>query len=416
MMAFDPFWWWSGRRYGEAIAEKLAAQSPRTARRVVRGRSGCSRAGSASWTVVLAYYLPVPNNLLYALAGWKPGFGLLRFIVLDLIGTMLYTTLGVGLGYLLGSRAAHVAGLISRYSIAATVALVVGLILVAWWRNRRGGAAPVAEADGQDPGDGAAGQAQAQTQTRRRNRRGHGPAQLVRGRGPPGPRRRRGGAGSGSDGVAAAPAGRRRGTVPGLVYAVVTPGGTATGQLSRSGGQPLGPHVMLEIGSVTKVFTALLLADSAERGEVQLDDPIARHLPSAVAQSCPAASRITLRQLATHTSGLPRLPRNLLPAALLHLGDPYARYSTRHLQPGAAQWPARHPPKVTSTPTMEFGLLGHLLGRAAGRPYAELLAHRGHRAAPGLTETGVGVPSGHVAATRHRRGGPACASVAPPAR
>jgi CubicO group peptidase (beta-lactamase class C family) len=123
-----------------------------------------------------------------------------------------------------------------------------------------------------------------------------------------------------------------------------------------------------------------------------------------VAQSCPAATRITLRQLATHTSGLPRLPRNLLPVALLHPGDPYARYSTRHLYRALRKAGGPAPAEYLYS-NYGFGLLGHLLGRAAGRPYAELLADR-VTGPLGLTETGAGVPAGHVAATGHRRGRP----------
>jgi membrane protein DedA with SNARE-associated domain len=134
MMAFDPFWWWAGRRYGDRVTQVMATRSPRTARGVGRGMRLFHRFGG--WTVVFAYFLPVPNNILYAMAGWA-GLGLLRFIVLDLIGTMLWAVLNVGLGYALGARAVAVAGLISRYSIAATVALIAGLILVGWWRNRR---------------------------------------------------------------------------------------------------------------------------------------------------------------------------------------------------------------------------------------------------------------------------------------
>ena len=81
-----------------------------------------------------------------------------------------------------------------------------------------------------------------------------------------------------------------------------------------------GPETSFQIGSVTKVFTALVLADMAERGEVHLSDPAARYLPGR------ATDGPTLADLATHTSGLPRLPRGLLPSALLHPGDPYARY------------------------------------------------------------------------------------------
>jgi CubicO group peptidase (beta-lactamase class C family) len=377
MMAFDPFWWWAGRRYGDRVTRAMAARNPRAARRVDRGTRLFRRIGG--WTIVFAYYLPgVPNTLLYAMAGWA-GFGLLRFIVLDLIGTVLYTTVGVGLGYALGHRATAVAGLISRYSIAATVALIAGLILVSWWRNRRDAAAPpTADAPGPQPGTLAV------------------PPVAVE-------------AGWEPDGAAAAQVAEHLrplvadGTVPGLVYAVVTPGGQATGYLSRSGSQPLGPHVLLEIGSVTKVFTALLLADMAERREVHLDDPIARHLPPAVTQACPAADRITLRQLATHTSGLPRLPRNLLLPALRHPADPYAGYSTEHLYRALRK--ARNPaPAAYLYSNYGFGLLGHLLSYTAGRPYDELLAQR-VTGPLGLTETMIGVPDGRPAATGHRSGG-----------
>jgi CubicO group peptidase (beta-lactamase class C family) len=194
-------------------------------------------------------------------------------------------------------------------------------------------------------------------------------------------------------------------TAPGLVYAAVTPGGQVTGQVTGSASQPLGPHVMLEIGSVTKVFTALLLADMAERSEVELDDPIARHLPRAVAQACPAATRITLRQLATHTSGLPRLPRNLLPVALRHLSDPYANYSTEHLY-RALRHARNQAPAPYRYSNYGFGLLGHLLSHTAGRPYGELLAER-VTGPLGLIETSIDVPDGHTAATGHRGSRPA---------
>jgi CubicO group peptidase (beta-lactamase class C family) len=79
------------------------------------------------------------------------------------------------------------------------------------------------------------------------------------------------------------------------------------------------PQTVFQIGSVTKVFTALLLADMAERGEVRLSDQAASYLPS-------GAGTVTLADLATHTSGLPRLPRSLSWYALVSPHDPYARY------------------------------------------------------------------------------------------
>ncbi len=59
---------------------------------------------------------------------------------------------------------------------------------------------------------------------------------------------------------------------------------------------------VFEIGSITKVFTALLLADMARRGEVSLYDPVAKYLPGSVRVPARAGRQITLTDLATHTS------------------------------------------------------------------------------------------------------------------
>ena len=131
--AFDPFWWWAGRRYGDSVTRTVMNRNPGAARGAERGLRLFGRHGG--WTLVFAYFLPVPNNVLYAAAGWT-GFSFLRFAVLDLIGTMLGIVRDVGLGYALGSKAAHAAGLISHYSIVATVMLAAALITVAWWRHR----------------------------------------------------------------------------------------------------------------------------------------------------------------------------------------------------------------------------------------------------------------------------------------
>lgn len=360
LAAFDPFWWWAGRRYGDSVTRTMADRNPRTARGVDRGLRLFGRHGG--WTLVFAYYLPVPNNALYAAAGWA-GFSFVRFAILDLIGTMLRIVADVGLGYALGGRATATAGLVSRYFLAATVALIAGLIMVAWWRRRadRAAARPITVDVTREPDGAAAGQVEAHLRP------------LVAG-----------------------------GTVPGVAYAVIAPGGQATGQVTRSGSQLLGPHMMMEIGSVTKVFTALLLADMAERGEVGLDDPIARHLPAAVAQACPAAAQITLRQLATHTSGLPRIPRNLIPMALRHPADPYAGYTAEHLYQALrkARAAASAPYRYSN---YGFGLLGHLLSYTARRPFGELIADRVTRPL-GLTDTSTSVPDGHTAAVGHRGG------------
>ena len=104
--------------------------------------------------------------------------------------------------------------------------------------------------------------------------------------------------------------------VPSLAYAVVRDGDATLGEFGGAG-----PRTIFEIGSVTKVFTAVLLADMAERGEVRLSDSAARYLPG-------GTGPVTLADLATQTSGL---PRGLRWSALTHPRDPYAAYPAARL-------------------------------------------------------------------------------------
>lgn len=144
-----------------------------------------------------------------------------------------------------------------------------------------------------------------------------------------------------------------------------------------------------EIGSITKVFTGLLLADMSIRGEVGLNDPIGRHLPDPVARRLPApALQPTLTDLATHTSGLPRLPMSLYRVAK-GSDDPYSQLTEdqvfAYLGPSTKR-PQRRRPRYSN---YGVGLLGHLLARAAGQPYAALIVER-VLAPLGLTATRVG--------------------------
>lgn len=90
----------------------------------------------------------------------------------------------------------------------------------------------------------------------------------------------------------------------------------------RAGGPPIAPDTEFEIGSVTKTFTALLLADAVVRGEAALSDPVTKRLPGA-AGLVRDDRTVTLEQLATHTSGLPPMPGNFAPA---NPAEPYADY------------------------------------------------------------------------------------------
>src|SRR3954469_13385292 len=84
----------------------------------------------------------------------------------------------------------------------------------------------------------------------------------------------------------------------------------AHGCRDTCGGSPLDEKTLFEIGSITKLFTALLLSDMADRGEVGLDEPVADLLPAGTRVPARDGRAITLRDLVSHYSGLPRVATN----------------------------------------------------------------------------------------------------------
>jgi serine-type D-Ala-D-Ala carboxypeptidase/endopeptidase len=170
----------------------------------------------------------------------------------------------------------------------------------------------------------------------------------------------------------------------------------------HTGDLPDGAESVFEIGSITKVFTATLLADMARDGMVALDDPVAEHLPTAP----PVLGRaITLEDLACHRSGLPRLPKGLLgPALAGNRHDPYARVDAAWLDAAVARTqPRREPGAKVVYSNYGAGLLGYALARRAGRTYDELVQER--VCAPlGMRTTGMAVDGGRLAAGHTRLG------------
>jgi CubicO group peptidase (beta-lactamase class C family) len=126
---------------------------------------------------------------------------------------------------------------------------------------------------------------------------------------------------------------------------------------------PVTDASVFQIGSVTKVVTALLLADAVARGELTLDTPLAHCLPGAR-----VPSPITLEQLATHTAGLPRLPPGLLRQALRHRADPYRDVTAGYLVGAlAATRPRSAPGARVRYSNFGAALLAEALSRRAGR-------------------------------------------------
>lgn len=131
---------------------------------------------------------------------------------------------------------------------------------------------------------------------------------------------------------------------------------------------------LFEIGSITKVFTGILLADLVREGKVRLDQPVQELLPEGVTMPKRGEKDVTLLHLATHTSGLPRMPSNFDPA---DKKNPYADYDGDRMYAWLNEGELEREPGVKSVySNLGVGLLGHLLARVEATTYEALLKKR----------------------------------------
>jgi D-alanyl-D-alanine-carboxypeptidase/D-alanyl-D-alanine-endopeptidase len=145
------------------------------------------------------------------------------------------------------------------------------------------------------------------------------------------------------------------------------------GHATERSPRPPDAKTIFEIGSTSKVFTAMALADMVAKGRVKLEDPVVSCLPPGTVVPAHGSRMITLLDLATHTSGLPRLPDNLPPDA----SDPYATYTDRHLYAFLKTFSLPQPPGVAfEYSNLGSGLLGHALALKDRASYEELMARR----------------------------------------
>jgi len=163
----------------------------------------------------------------------------------------------------------------------------------------------------------------------------------------------------------------------GIVVGILDEKGTrfvAAGESSATRKQAPDGDTVFEIGSITKAFTGILLADMALRGEVKLEDPVSKYLPETVKVPEFEGRAITLLDLTTQSSALPRLPANLKPKNMM---NPYADYSVEQLYAELANIKlTRAPGEKYDYSNLGVGLLGHALARRAGMSYEALVTAR----------------------------------------
>lgn len=148
------------------------------------------------------------------------------------------------------------------------------------------------------------------------------------------------------------------------------------GETRRGNGQLPTENTLFEIGSISKTFTATLLADAVQRKLVRLDDPVSRYLPDSLPPLRKDSVNVTLKMLSNHTAGLTRLPANLF-SPLTDITNPYKHYDRKALYAYLMK------PVYLQTPGLKIeysnlgvGLLGTLLENVTGKTYQQLLEER----------------------------------------
>lgn len=129
-------------------------------------------------------------------------------------------------------------------------------------------------------------------------------------------------------------------------------------------------ETVFAIASLSKVFTALLLADMVERGKVAMDDTVEKYLPQGVTIAPFEGKAVRLADLVTYTPGLPGWPKNLKP---LDPVKPFPAYTQDDLYAALSQGALKYPPGTHYTySNFGFGLLGHVLARRGGKSLDEM--------------------------------------------
>src|SRR5690349_14573462 len=138
LMKFDILYWWAGRLWGERFIKALLG-SQRADKHMTRAQ----RAGRKfTWPAVLASsFLPIPRAIIFVLAGWS-GMRLVTFLILDLIGVLLWAGLLAGLGYTLGHNAVVAAKTVSHYSWWVTIGILVVTVLLVVRSQRQASRSP----------------------------------------------------------------------------------------------------------------------------------------------------------------------------------------------------------------------------------------------------------------------------------
>ncbi len=140
---------------------------------------------------------------------------------------------------------------------------------------------------------------------------------------------------------------------------------------TKENGTPVNEHTIYEIGSITKTFTAILLAQQEIEGKLKIDDPIKNYLPAEVKVPQKGKTEITFKHLSNHTSGLPNIPTNFSP---FNIDNPYVHYTVNQMYSFLSTYELPREIGISfEYSNVAQGLLGHILALNAKCSYEELM-------------------------------------------
>ncbi|HET6588867.1 MAG TPA: serine hydrolase domain-containing protein [Candidatus Nitrosocosmicus sp.] len=175
-----------------------------------------------------------------------------------------------------------------------------------------------------------------------------------------------------------------------IVIGIVSPNGTqvsAYGNISKDNPTPVDGDSIFDIGSVTKTFVATVLTDLVDQGVVKLSDPLEMYLPSNVTVPSYNGYKITLEDLATHTSGLPYWPPGWV-------WNKY--YTTQQVYDLLSNSPLISEPKTHANySNIGMGMVGHALSLKTGISLEQLLKDRIWRVL-GMNDTGIAMNATNI--------------------
>jgi len=164
------------------------------------------------------------------------------------------------------------------------------------------------------------------------------------------------------------------GTNTGIVVGIIDADGPhyySFGVKSLKSNEAVDEYSVFEIGSISKTFTGIILADMVLNDEMNLDDPLQKYLPEGITAPTRNGESIKLVQMANHTSSLPRMPDNFKPA---NPANPFADYSEKQLYDFLDNYElTRDIGSQYEYSNYAAGLLGHIMATMRGVTYEELM-------------------------------------------